>query len=71
VIRVSSTKKTILLRAVRSLAAVVLGFVAAWVVGPDALSLVPDAYDPLVVAAVAPALLALEKFVRDGGDAQA
>lgn len=64
-------KKVILLRGLRSLGAVVLGFLAAWVVGPDALELVPDAYDNYVVVIVAPVLLALEKLIRDGGDAQA
>jgi hypothetical protein len=62
--------KVILLRAARALAAVIVGFAAAWVVGDDALSLVPDQFDNLVVIIVAPALLALEKYLRDGGDAQ-
>lgn len=61
----------ILKRFARGLGAVVLSFLAVWVVGDDALGLVPDQYDPLVVAIVAPALLALEKFLRDGGDAAA
>lgn len=61
----------ILKRAARSLAAVVIGFAASWLIGPDALSLIPDQYDYLVVAIVAPALLALEKYIRDGGDANA
>jgi hypothetical protein len=62
--------KVILYRALRALGAVLLSFAASWVVGDDALSIVPDAYDALVIALVAPALLALEKFVRDGGDAE-
>lgn len=63
--------KVILLRFVRALVAVVLGFLAAWVVSDDALSIIPDQFDALVVAIVAPALLAIEKLVRDGGDANA
>lgn len=67
----SESRKVILKRALRGLGAVVLGFAAAWVVSDDALALVPDAYDMLVVAIVAPTLLALEKWIRDGGDAGA
>ena len=59
----------ILKRFLRGLGAVVLGFLAAFVVSEDVLGLVPDEYDTLVVAVFAPALLALEKFLRDGGDA--
>lgn len=63
--------KVIALRFLRALGAMVLGFLATWLVGPDALSLVPDTYQPLIIIIVAPALLALEKFLRDGGDAAA
>jgi hypothetical protein len=63
--------KVILLRAVRGLAAVALGFLAAFIVSPDVLNLIPDAYDNLVVLIVAPALLAIDKLLRDGGDANA
>lgn len=59
--------KTIALRFARGLGAVVLGFLASFIVGDDVLGLVPDTYDPLVIGVVAPALLALEKFLRDGG----
>lgn len=59
----------ILKRFLRGLGAVVLGFLAAFVVSEDVLGLVPDEYDALVVAVVAPVFLALEKFLRDGGDA--
>lgn len=65
----SPNTKTILLRFARSLAAVVVGTTAAWVIGPDALSLIPAGYQFIVVGVVSPALLALEKFLRDGGDA--
>lgn len=64
----SPQTKTILLRAVRGLGAVLLSFLAAWLVSPDALALIPASYEALVVAVVAPALLALEKLLRDGGD---
>lgn len=63
--------KVILLRAARSLGAVLVGSAAAWVVGPEALALIPAGYQFLVVGALAPALLALEKYIRDGGDASA
>lgn len=59
----------ILKRFLRGLGAVLLGFLAAFVVSDDALGLIPDQYDMLVVVVIAPALLALEKFLRDGGDA--
>ena len=61
--------KVILLRFVRALAAVVVGFLATWVVGPDALALVPDSYEAVFLAVVVPLLLAVEKYLRDGGDA--
>lgn len=61
-------KKTIIARALRAAAAVAVASLAAWVVGPEALSLIPAGYQFLVVGAVAPALLALEKYLRDGGD---
>lgn len=63
--------KVILMRFLRGLGAVLLGFLAAWVVGPDALAVIPSAYQPIVLTVVAPALLALEKLLRDGGDANA
>ncbi len=63
----TSSQKTIFLRFARGLAALVVASVAAFIVGDDFLGLVPDAYDQLVVLFLAPALLALEKFLRDGG----
>lgn len=63
--------KVILKRAARALGAVLVGFAAAWLVGPDGLSLIPDQYEALVIAIVVPGLLALEKYLRDGGDASA
>ena len=62
--------KVILMRFLRGLAAVVVAFLAAFAVSEGFLDIVPDAYDNLVVIFLAPALLALEKFLRDGGDAQ-
>ena len=64
-----SLNGVVLKRFLRGLGAVVLAFLAAWVVSDDALGLVPDQYDALVIAIVAPSLLALEKWLRDGGDA--
>lgn len=63
--------KVIVLRFARALAAVLVGFLATWVVGDDALSLVPDNLEPVFLAVVVPLLLAAEKFFRDGGDANA
>lgn len=67
----SKTSKVILLRFVRGVAAVAVASAAAFVVGPDFLSIVPDKYDFLIPITLAPALLALEKWLRDGGDANA
>lgn len=59
--------KVVLLRFVRGVAAVAVASAATFVVGDEFLGIVPDAYDFLVVGIGAPALLALEKFIRDGG----
>lgn len=65
------SKRVILLRFLRATGALIAASAAAWVVGPEALSLIPAGYQFVIVGAVAPALLALEKFIRDGGDAEA
>lgn len=65
----TSNTRVVLMRFVRGVAAVVVASTAAWVVGPEALELVPDPYDWVVVGVGAPALLAVEKWLRDGGDA--
>ncbi len=61
--------KVIVMRFLRGLGAVLLAFLAAWLVGPDAADLIPENMQILLVTVVAPALLALEKLLRDGGDA--
>lgn len=66
-----SNRRVILLRFVRSAAAVAVSAVGAWLVGPEGLALIPDQFDEIVVLVGAPALLALEKYLRDGGDAEA
>ncbi len=63
--------KVIVMRFLRGLGAVLLAFLAAWLVGPDAADLIPEDLQVLLVTVVAPALLALEKLLRDGGDAEA
>jgi hypothetical protein len=65
----TSPRKTIFLRFARASAAVFIAGAAVFVAGPDFLGLVPDDYDWVVIGVVAPALLAIEKFLRDGGDA--
>lgn len=67
----STLNKVIALRFLRGLGAVLVAFVVAWLAGPDAIALIPSAYYAVVVAAVTPVLLALEKYLRDGGDAEA
>ena len=66
----SPTTTVILLRFARAAGAMVLASAAVFVAGPEFLGIVPDDYDWVVIGFVAPALLALEKFLRDGGDAQ-
>lgn len=63
--------KVILLRFARGVAAVAVASAAAFVLSSDFLDMVPDSADFIVVMVVAPALLALEKFLRDGGDMSA
>lgn len=60
--------KTVVLRFVRGTAALVVAALAAWVVSPDVLDIVPDAYDWIVVGVVAPGLLAIDKALRYGSD---
>ncbi len=64
----TSKTKTVLLRFVRSLAALVVAAVATWVVSPSALDLVPTQYQSFVFLLVAPALVALDKYLRYGSD---
>ena len=66
----SQSSKIILFRFLRGVAALVVASAAAFVVGPEFLGIVPDDFDFAVVLIGGPALLALEKFLRDGGDAQ-
>ena len=64
----TSNSKVLLLRFARGVAAVVVASVAAFAVGPG-LDIVPNQFDNLVIVLGAPALLVLEKFLRDGGQA--
>jgi hypothetical protein len=66
---VSNNSKVIVFRFLRGVAALVVASAAAFIVGPEFLGIVPDSYDFLVIGIGAPAFLALEKFLRDGGDA--
>jgi hypothetical protein len=54
-------RKAVLIRGLKGLAAVALGFVAAYIVGPNVLDVVPTEYQFLVTGIVAPSLLALQK----------
>ena len=60
--------KTVILRGIRSAAAVAVASLAAYVTGPEVTALIPAGYQFLVVGAVVPSLLALEKWLRYGGD---
>jgi hypothetical protein len=60
----SAKSKTVLIHGAKALGAIVVGFVASWVVSPDVLAIVPNPYDVLVTAVVAPGLLALDKALR-------
>jgi hypothetical protein len=65
----SANTRVVLMRFLRGLGALLVASAAAFIVGPEFLGIVPDQFDFLVVMVGAPALLALEKFLRDGGDA--
>lgn len=60
--------KTVLLRFVRGVGGVAVAFSASYVVSEDVLGLVPDQYDWLFIGVLAPALIALEKYLRYGSD---
>ncbi len=62
-------RKVILMRFMRSLAAVVVSAAAAWAAGPDAAELVGDQMQAVIVAFGVPALISLDKFLRYGADA--
>jgi hypothetical protein len=60
--------KTVVLRFVRSMAALVIAAAATWVLSPDALNVIPDDYEWVVFLLLAPALQALNKWLRYGDD---
>lgn len=66
----SQNTKVIVMRFVRASVATFIAGAAVFVAGPEFLGIVPDDYDWAVVGIVAPLLLALEKYLRDGGDAR-
>ena len=61
-------RKTIALRFIRSLAAVVVTSLAAWLAGPDAAELVGAQVQGLIIAFGVPMLVALDKWLRYGQD---
>ena len=61
--------RTVLLRFARTMGATVLGLLAAWISGPNGLSLVKDpVMQSFIVAVVAPTLVAANKALRYGSD---
>lgn len=67
--RVTKKRKVLLARLVRTLTATVVGLVAAWLSGPDGLSLIEDpAAQSFVVAVVIPTLVTIDKMLRYGQD---
>lgn len=67
--RVTKKRKVLLARLVRTLTATVVGLVAAWLSGPEGLSLVKDpAAQSFVVAVVIPTLITIDKMLRYGKD---
>lgn len=60
--------RVIAMRFVRGVAAFAVASAATIIVGGEFLEIVPDQYDWTVIGIVAPALLAIEKWLRDGGD---
>ena len=60
-------QKTVLLRWARTLGATVLGLAGAWLAGPQALDLIKDPTQQILVASfLIPTLTALEKTLRYG-----
>lgn len=64
---VPTKRNTVLLRFVRTLAASLLGVLAVWAAGPDALALVTDPTQRIILLSiVVPFLTAAEKSLRYG-----
>ena len=61
-------RKVIILRFARSLGAMAVAALAAWVAGPDAAELVGEQVQALIVAFGVPALVSLDKILRYGSD---
>jgi len=61
-------QKVVLMRFARTLGAVLVASLAAYLVGPDAADVVPKEWLPFVVAVVAPTLTAAEKALRTPSD---
>lgn len=65
----TSKRKTVLLRAVRSAAAVSISGFIAWLAGPDVADLIGSTSNAVLLAAVlTPILTAAEKALRYGND---
>lgn len=64
----SEKTKAVGLRFARVLAATVVALVAAWVVSPEVLNLVPESYRFIVVSIIAPLLVSLDKYLRVAPD---
>lgn len=68
--QLTKKNKVLVARMLRTLAATVVGLVAAWLAGPDGLELVSDpVVESFVVAVIVPALITLDKMLRYGADA--
>ena len=61
-------QKVILMRFVRSAAAMVVTAFTAWVAGPDAAELVGSQAQTLIVAVGVPLLISADKWLRYGSD---
>lgn len=65
----TSKQKTLTLRMARTLAATLMGLLAAWVSGPEVLNLVDGAAaQSFVLMVVVPMLTSLDKALRWGND---
>jgi hypothetical protein len=69
-IKMSDRRKTVLMRALRTAGATFIGFLAAWLAGPEAADLVEsEQAQTLIAMVVVPTLVALDKMLRYGSDA--
>lgn len=59
----TSKTKSVLIRALKGLAATAIAGVATWVASPDVLNIIPTSYQWIITVVGVPGLLSLEKYL--------